>query len=92
MSRAVLYFIAKHHRDGNSAQHLPMLAHCKHSLNMLTFQFISLSCTSQTRWNGFAIHGAIHALSSIPAFVYAETDACVQKTFKLRGQVQPQRC
>lgn len=82
-------FIAKDTRHGNSAQHLPMLAHCKYSLNLLTFQFISLSWTRQTHWNGFAIHAVTHVLSSIPTFACTETDACVQNHLNFEDKFNP---
>lgn len=75
-------FIAKDTRHGNSAQHLPMLAHCKHSLNLLTFQFISLSWTRQTHWNGFAIHAVTHA-------TFACIDACVQNHLNFEDKFNP---
>lgn len=88
MSHAVLFY-CQVYQTWKFCTAFPMLAHCKHSLNLLTFQFISLSWTRQMHWNGFAIHAVTHALSSIPTFVCTETDACVQNHLNFEDKFNP---
>lgn len=68
MSHALLHFFPKY----NSTAHRWLTGRIHY--NLLTFQFISLSWTRQTHWDGFAIYGIIHALSSIWMLPYSESD------------------